>query len=109
MDEEYEYTIRDFGLRLAKLREKKGVSARQMSLEIGLNKNYISSIESGRSYPNMRHFFDICQFLNVTPQIFFQGDDAPTSEHNEFLEIASSLPPQKFHHLYLLACDLQDE
>lgn len=53
MNEEYFITIEEFGLRLARLRENKGVSARQMSLEIGLNKNYINSIESGRNYPNM--------------------------------------------------------
>ena len=32
-----------FGLRLAKLREAAGISARQMSLDLGLNKNYINS------------------------------------------------------------------
>ena len=37
-----------FGLRLAKLREAAGISARQMSLDLGLNKNYINSIESGK-------------------------------------------------------------
>lgn len=109
MYQEYEFTSKKFGLRLAKLRENKGVSARQMSLDIGQNKNYINSIEAGRNYPNMKNFFNICHFLNITPQTFFQEDDAPTSEHNEFLQIACSLPPQKFHHLYLLACDLQDE
>ena len=40
-----------FGLRLAKLREAAGISARQMSLDLGLNKNYINSSESGKNYP----------------------------------------------------------
>lgn len=109
MNEEDMFTIKDFGLRLAKLRQSKGISARQMSLEIGQNKNYINSIESGRNYPNMQNFFNICNFLNISPQTFFQKSDVPTTEHTEFLQLASNLPPQKFHHLYQLACDLQDK
>ena len=72
MNEEYFITIEEFGLRLARLRENKGVSARQMSLEIGLNKNYINSIESGRNYPNLSQFFDICQYLNISPKLILQ-------------------------------------
>ena len=38
---------KDFALRLARLREKKGVSAGEMSLSIGQNPAYINSIEIG--------------------------------------------------------------
>lgn len=109
MNEEVIFSSEEFGLRLAKLRESKGISARQMSLEIGQNKNYINSIESGRNYPNMQNFFYICQYLDITPQVFFQISGNFSLEHTEFFEIIHDLPPQKFHHLYLLACDLQDE
>lgn len=99
----------EFGLRLAKLRERKGISARQMSIDIGQNKNYINNIESGKNYPNMKNFFDICRYLKVTPETFFQYNDIASLELLEFLQVIHSLPPQKFHHLYLLACDLQEE
>lgn len=108
MNEEY-FSIQDFGLRLARLRERKGVSARHMSLEIGQNKNYINSIETGRNYPNMSNFFTICQYLNITPQLFFQKDGCCSMEHYEFFQIVYGLSPQKFHHLYLVACDLQEK
>ena len=42
-------TEKDFSLRLAKLREEKGVSARDMSLSMGQNPGYINNIESGKS------------------------------------------------------------
>lgn len=45
-------TEKDFSLRLAKLREEKGVSARDMSLSMGQNPGYINNIESGKSFPN---------------------------------------------------------
>ena len=108
MNETY-ISLDEFGLRLARLRERKGVSARQMSLAIGQNKNYINAIETGRNYPNMEHFFEICRYLNISPQAFFQRSSSISLEQSEFLQILQQLPPQKFHHLYLLACDLQDE
>ena len=43
---------KDFALRLAQLREKKNVSAREMSLAIGQNPGYINNIESGKSLPS---------------------------------------------------------
>ena len=38
---------KDFALRLAQLRTKKGVSQREMSLAIGQNVNYINHIHEG--------------------------------------------------------------
>ena len=61
----------DFPLRLAQLRVKKGVTAREMSLSIGQNENYINHIENGKSLPSMSAFFFICEYLNITPSEFF--------------------------------------
>ena len=49
----------EFALRLARLREEKKVSAREMSLAIGQNHGYINSIESGKNLPTMKVFFYI--------------------------------------------------
>lgn len=61
----------EFPLRLAQLRSKKGVSARDMSLSIGQNHAYINNIESGKALPSMTIFFYICEYLNITPSEFF--------------------------------------
>ncbi len=61
----------EFPLRLAQLRSKKGVSARDMSLSIGQNHAYINNIESGKALPSMAIFFYICEYLNITPSEFF--------------------------------------
>lgn len=60
-----------FPIRLAKLRTEKGVSARDMSLSIGQNAGYINNIENGKALPSMAGFFFICEYLNITPQEFF--------------------------------------
>lgn len=65
----------DFSIRLAQLRTQKGVSARDMSLSLGQNVNYINNIETGKAFPSMTAFFYICEYLNITPMEFF---DFPT-------------------------------
>lgn len=71
-----------FPVRLAKLREQKGVSARDMSLSIGQNAGYINNIENGKTLPSMAGFFFICEYLHISPQEFFDFD----SEQPEALD-----------------------
>ena len=63
-----------FPLRLAQLRARKGVSARDMSLSLGQNAGYINNIESGKALPSMSSFFYICEYLNITPGSFFDSE-----------------------------------
>ena len=62
---DYDYLMsfldyRQFGDRLAKLRVKNGISARDLSLSIGQNSHYINHIENHYSYPSMQTFLYIC-------------------------------------------------
>lgn len=60
-----------FSKRLVQLRMLKGVSARDMSLSLGQNPGYINSIENNKTFPSMTSFFEICEYLNITPMEFF--------------------------------------
>lgn len=102
----YGYTSEEFGLRLAMLREQRQLSARQMSLDMGQNKNYISSIESGHNYPTMGNFFVICDYLNVAPEDFFESEEAPIVLNEEFIELVLQLPQKAKDHLYIMLSDL---
>ena len=64
----------EFQTRLARLREQKGVSARDMSLSIGQNPGYINNIETGKALPSMAGFFYICEYLELDPKDFFDTD-----------------------------------
>ena len=75
-----------FSKRLAELRAKKGVSARDMSISIGQNPGYIRAIENGTSFPAMSNFFYICEYLNVTPQEFFNFDEEPSNGMNALVD-----------------------
>jgi len=76
----------DFALRLARLREKKGVSARDMSLSMGQNAGYIHNIESGKSKPSITGFFYICEYLNVTPSEFFEIESINPEKVNAIIK-----------------------
>lgn len=76
---------KDFSLRLAQLREKKGISARDMSLSMGQNPGYFNNIELGKSMPSLSGFLYICDYLNITPHDFFDMDSHNPSKVNEIL------------------------
>ena len=100
-------TEKDFSLRLAKLREEKGVSARDMSLSMGQNPGYINNIESGKSMPSLAGIFYICEYLGITPKDFFDTDAANPSKANELYSIARGLSDEQLDNLIALAKGLR--
>ena len=75
MDGETQKVYRGFAERIIKLRTSKGISAREMSLSLGQAAGYINNIENGKNLPSMAMFFEICEYLEVTPQEFFDYAD----------------------------------
>lgn len=69
-----EFMESGFYKRLTELREKKNVSAREMSISLGQSESYINNIENGRNFPKMAIFFYICDYLGVTPKEFFDTE-----------------------------------
>ena len=63
--------VEGFAERLAQLRSAKGVSGREMSLSMGQAAGYINNIENGNNLPSLAMFFEICEYLHVSPQEFF--------------------------------------
>ena len=76
----------EFQTRLAQLREKKGVSARDMSLSIGQNPGYINNIETGKALPSMSGFFYICEYLQLSPKDFFDTAAKNPEKLNELIK-----------------------
>lgn len=67
--------MESFATRLISLREKKDISAREMSLALGQAHSFIHGIESKRNFPSMLNFFYICEYLGVTPKEFFDYEN----------------------------------
>lgn len=93
----------DFPRRLAQLRAQKGVSARDMSLSIGQNPGYINTIENGKAFPTMQSFFYICEFLDVTPQEFFETEVAVPTDLRRLCELAGRLSQEEMSALLTIA------
>ena len=71
--------------RIAKLRQAKGVSARDMSLSIGQNVNYINHIENRKTEPSLSGLIYICEYFGVTPQDFFDEETENPALLNEVI------------------------
>lgn len=82
---------KDFAMRLATLRTKKNVSAREMSLSIGQNQGYINHIESGQGTPSLSGIFYICEYLGITPSQFFDFDLKNPEKLNKINEYLKKL------------------
>ncbi len=85
--------------RLAKLRTQKGISARDMFLSLGQANNYINNIENKKALPSMQAFFYICEYLDVTPQEFFDEGNAHPEALQAFIAEAKKLDSQSLEYI----------
>lgn len=96
----------NFTNRLTELRITKGVSARDMSLSLGQNPNYINSIESGKSLPSMTVFFYICEYLDIEPKDFFDIENKNPKKLNEIIQNLEKLNDEQLIHIGAIIKDL---
>lgn len=100
-------TEQEFALRLARLREEKGVSARDMSLSMGQNPGYINNIENGKSKPSLAGILYICEYLGITPKDFFDTEAKNPSKATELYAIAKGLSNDQLDNLIAIAKGLR--
>lgn len=93
--------------RLTELRMNKGVSARDMNLSLGQSADYINNIENGVSLPSMTVFFYICDYLNVTPQEFFDMNTPNPTKLEALTNAAKRLKGEQLDHLIALIEDMK--
>lgn len=60
--------------RITKLRLQKDISARNMSLSIGLGEGYISHIENRKNMPSIQVLYYICDYLDISIKEFFDDE-----------------------------------
>lgn len=99
---QYEKSQELFYNRLSSLREQKGISARNMSLSIGQCESYINSIENKKILPSMSAFFYMCEYLNISPQDFFDDGEIYPTEMEDFIHELQKLNKEEFEHLFFI-------
>ena len=97
---------KDFALRLATLRTKKNVSAREMSLAIGQNQGYINHIETGQGTPSLAGIFYICEYLGITPSEFFDTENKNPEKLKELIKDLKKLNDKQLDIISALVKDL---
>ncbi len=95
-----------FSLRLAQLREAKDISARDLSLRLGHNKNYINQIESQKANPTLDSFFKICDYLHTPPKDFFDPQYRNPNDTLPLENLMHRLSPGQYCIMYDLMQEL---
>ena len=104
METSFEDFFRD---RLRFLRNERSISAREMSLALGQNESYINKIETGQRSVSMDAFFRICDFLNVSPEVFFSPQIQNTKiQDAEILSSFRKLSPTQLDHILAIVTDM---
>ena len=98
-----------FALRLATLRTKRNVSAREMSLSIGQNPNYINHIETGSATPSLSGMLYICEYLGITPSEFFDFDNNNPAKLNKINEYLKKLNDEQLEIVETLVKNLAEK
>lgn len=92
--------------RITQMRLQAGVSARDMSLSLGQNKGYINQIENGKALPSLTGLFYICDYFHITPQEFFDADNACPAELRELVADLKKLDAPALAHVAALVREL---
>ena len=75
--------------RITKLRIKHQISEVQLSLKIGMNRNYINNlITQKQGFPSLQALINICDFFNISlAEFFYEGIDDPEDFQNIYGEL----------------------
>lgn len=77
-----------------------------MSYDLGHSRGYINNISSGKSLPSLTELFAICDYLNITPQEFFNADASSPQKAKELLREIERLTPEQADHIMQVVRDL---
>lgn len=67
--------IQQLGFRIKTLREQRGLSQRELSLMIGINRAYIGDLELGKRNPTFKVLQKIAKGFDITLEELFKGID----------------------------------
>jgi len=93
--------------RISELRARAGLSARQLSLNAGLNERYINSLESHKNHlPSVDALMEIINALGSTPVEFFYAPSISAYEddkklldfikgNKEIIDLLTSVSPEQ--------------
>ncbi len=92
--------------RLRYFRNERRISAREMSLALGQNESFINKIETGKCTTTMTSFFNICEYLTISPAEFFDGSVLCTEGQKDVAQYFKMLTPRQSEYMIEFLKDL---
>ena len=77
--------------RIGYFRTKANLSMREMSLQLGYNPQFISTIENKTIELKVKTLLDICDLIEITPQDFFYMGENYNKEDKNVLDLYNNL------------------
>ena len=65
------------------------------SLALDQNSSYFNRIENKKAFPSMQVFFQICDYLDITPSAFLSGGINMSDKMQEIIPILKRLTPRQ--------------
>ena len=82
------------------------IQQRAERFKVGQSESYINKIENRRTLPSMTGFFYICEYLDITPQEFFNTDSSSPQKAKALLREIEKLSPEQTEHILVVVKDL---
>ena len=88
-------SIKDILTRIGYVRNKANLSAREVSLRIGMSPQYVAQLESGRIVLTVEKLLQILDICDFPIERFFSSDIVDYDVDNELKTLIESLPTDK--------------
>ena len=88
-------SIKDILTRIGYVRNKANLSAREVSLRIGMSPQYVAQLESGRIVLTVEKLLQILDICDFPIERFFSSDIVDYDIDNELKTLIESLPTDK--------------
>lgn len=87
--------IKEILLRIGYVRNKANLSAREVSMRIGMSPQYVAQVESGRIVLTVEKLMQILEICEFPIERFFSSNIADYDTDNELKTLIESLPLDK--------------
>lgn len=85
--------------RIAKIRNSRNISARSLSLNLGMSSEYVNQVENGRLNPSLEFLLNFCDYFNITIGVFFDEDNSFPIEYKELINQLNKLTKQELNQI----------
>ncbi len=87
--------IKEVLTRIGYVRNKANLSARELSLRMGMSPQYVAQLESGRISLTIEKLLQILEICNFSIELFFSSNIEESNVNKELQDLIENLPLEK--------------